>query len=953
MSAVVASQSSRRARRGQLRRRRGVGLGLAACLLLTACHHRVVRWSARGQHERVVQRVSSSRFEAHDEAARAYARSLVALGQVEQARGVLLRDFRHGGHVPSLVALADLEAHDGRWGIATVNYARVVAIESGRLTGREDVCGAFRRRAADLLSLGDAIAADHDMRRVEVLCGEPNELTLREADARTWQAISEQANAQARAQRMLTMAPEDLEPTQASKSSSLPTAPLELRRIARDERRSLTPADVVALLVAEARGQLGLELVDVEELRALVGYAEWSTFAPFVSKLPDPEAAYVRARLAALWSVPGAETTAQREQLFARGLGGGTLDGPGSDYGWRLAALQGGAGVAEIALRRALSSGSAGQPADTTGQARSVAGNEVVADADSLSDQPSGPGTHWALHVPAAAAGRPALRAVARLRAGRRFDGTAVRIGQLAVRHADDQDAREEIRRALALGRPWYALALSAVARPAVVETVLPAIGTAILLQRAVCGETCSEPERDEINVVTAVVGEAELSRLATDAMRGAVARDPALPAADACPTIEQLLAEPQGSALGAVLAVAIAEQSLAGQADTLARILESDPSLVCTGRFVTPLLAAGLYEVTAAVVADRLGMAPELESSVQLELHAELAVVAGQSSRARALTVQAAAISSTPRDVWARAAFFARRLGQRELELEAWRQVLLAGAGDARAEVERFLVVRQLVDLQDDEPSQRLEVSTEAVAIAVRRLVSGAGESSRWWREHDLLEDVADRSWTSVSASRLVAVLVDAGIDPARHPSSWARLESMAMTRPPGGVTRDEPPPADGESGSGTASESMFAGLGPQFDEADVIVPAFVRVDARLVTRLRRLLDDEDTRAESNVGVAVGLAVTGDGYVRAAALQWLLRYAAGRSPQHRAAVLDVLVGGGVALPPDGAPAQRLVTDGDLVYRLALGLDLDALELRATTRAWGSSLSRVRVITSP
>ena len=101
--------------------------------------------------------------------ARAWARSLVALGRVEEARTVLLRDFRTTADLPSLVALADLEMHEGLRGVAAAHYARAASLEVDPLRGREDVCALFRARAERFFDQGEAVAADLDLRRISVI----------------------------------------------------------------------------------------------------------------------------------------------------------------------------------------------------------------------------------------------------------------------------------------------------------------------------------------------------------------------------------------------------------------------------------------------------------------------------------------------------------------------------------------------------------------------------------------------------------------------------------------------------------------------------------------------------------------------------------------------------------------------------------------------------------------
>ncbi|WP_434415411.1 hypothetical protein [Nannocystis pusilla] len=104
-----------------------------------ACHSRLPRLSEQGRHEEVVARAGQARILPRGKAARAWARSLVALGRADEARAVLLRDFRKHAELPSLVALADLEATEGLTGLAAAHYARAASLETDPLAGRQDV----------------------------------------------------------------------------------------------------------------------------------------------------------------------------------------------------------------------------------------------------------------------------------------------------------------------------------------------------------------------------------------------------------------------------------------------------------------------------------------------------------------------------------------------------------------------------------------------------------------------------------------------------------------------------------------------------------------------------------------------------------------------------------------------------------------------------------------------
>ena len=151
--------------------RAGLLLGLGSALVISACAYRPLeKMLARGEYEAVVARAGSGKRAPKRRAARAYASALAALDRVEEARTVLLRDFRTSGDVASMVALADLEAERGIFGMAVAHYSRAATLDPESVAGRGDVCEFLRRRAVAYLAEGEALAADQDLRRLEVLC---------------------------------------------------------------------------------------------------------------------------------------------------------------------------------------------------------------------------------------------------------------------------------------------------------------------------------------------------------------------------------------------------------------------------------------------------------------------------------------------------------------------------------------------------------------------------------------------------------------------------------------------------------------------------------------------------------------------------------------------------------------------------------------------------------------
>src|SRR5690606_8752702 len=114
---------------------------------------------------------------------------------------------RKHAELPSLIALADLEAAEGRVGLAAAHYARVASLEVDPLAGRADVCALFRRRGERFFAEGEALAADLDLRRVAMICPKgktPREEVQWRADRALHDRVIAAAKIQARAQRTLS-----------------------------------------------------------------------------------------------------------------------------------------------------------------------------------------------------------------------------------------------------------------------------------------------------------------------------------------------------------------------------------------------------------------------------------------------------------------------------------------------------------------------------------------------------------------------------------------------------------------------------------------------------------------------------------------------------------------------------------------------------------------------------
>jgi hypothetical protein len=359
-----------------------VGLALWG-LLVVGCHADLPRLAARGQHEAVVEEAGRARILPRGKAARAWATSLVALGRSDEARSVLLRDFRTHADLKSLVALADLEALEGREGIAAAHYARAASLETDVLTGRRDVCALFRRRAARFLAEDEAIAADLDLRRVAAICPKgksPQDEAQWKTDRALHARVTAAAKVQVRAQRTLAgcQAGACQPPSPDAQAQALAqelaqareAGPQALREAAGRLAVRLPAVDVAGLLGAELRGELGLDLVTIDELRGWIGEASPADVVKAADQLGSPAARdYVRLRLSQLgpgYELPGDDAARSTASAVVHLLDLIDDDPAAGTMGWRVFVLLGDMTSATVELTAGLDNARAGRAAAVT-----------------------------------------------------------------------------------------------------------------------------------------------------------------------------------------------------------------------------------------------------------------------------------------------------------------------------------------------------------------------------------------------------------------------------------------------------------------------------------------------------------------------------------------------------------------------------------------------------------
>ncbi|NVB42223.1 hypothetical protein G6O69_30650 [Pseudenhygromyxa sp. WMMC2535] len=858
--------------RGRLFARAGGPRSVAAVALastLFGCGGSLVRLAERGEWEAVDRRARAQKRTPTNKAARAWAQALVALGQIDEARAVLLRDFRTGAREPSLLALAKLEHQQGLLGVAAAHYVRALTIDLDLLAGDEDaaeICGLLMARAEAEAGLGEALAADTDMRRAALIC--PAQI---DDAARTFMAeLRPSAEAQARAQRAMA----SLDPaaggtggssvvSEAALAEQLEIArkrsPRALAELAEAEGAALAPADVAMLLAAEFSGALGPGLVSPRQISAWIGERELAEIEAAIDALPDGVREYARLRVASARG--GGEDDRQAWSVAAMRA----LEGEGSlerAKAWRVSAAIGNLSGAEFALTTSLrdtiparveadpgGESAGGAPASSDAQ---EAGSGALAG----SPPPRSLAGHWSLRVPVERRSVDLLLTLARLLElrGEQAQALGLRLHVIAAGYEAGiaqigPQAAAEVRRQLVMGNAWQALAIAEAVPGPLVDEVLPVVASLLALEGAagdaVGIDAQAITEADRVAVRRALGDEwfAGWEPQLTNAMAGLDLREsgrcPRLgtwldESAEAEAALREVGLDPARSRAALSEAFGAAAAPTTGAA--LAAALESDLALNCSGPVIVPLLFAGEHQVILSTLDERLTHAPEL-AGAQQQLHAELALAHGEQGRAEQLTLSAAGLAEDPRALWTRAVLAGKTYGAREYTLMALRGVLAHSEGLRDEDARRELLATRLRDVDSDAP---LRAGGEGEggsgagskgAAELRAQVSAylreVPAQQRWSRRDRLLLEMAGEPRADARAwALLLEVLIDDAVRRS-HPRSVAALERAAL-----GASEEADPAVGTDGMGGMGSEgAIFAFLG----DADALceLAPWARVDA------------------------------------------------------------------------------------------------------------------------
>jgi hypothetical protein len=604
-----------------------------------------------------------------------------------------------------------------------------------------------------------------------------------------------------------------------------------------------------------------------------------------------------------------------------------------------------------------------------TGQPRAAPTGVEDAPGRPLRGRRTGPAT-----VPAASCTRPTLTAMLALadrqhlpwlldlsrlreRSGRLEDALVLRLSALALaRRASATDAsafvEAEVRHALARGKPWIALALAQLADGDARRVFEVVIGSMLDLLDVTCGAGCTAGERIIVERVVeqhhealglALPAERSWSEDASARARLAARSDAPQPnPARSCVSSRALVGARAEGSLAALVERTLLEGMEPSPAE-LAAVVERDLTRMCSTELAVALLARAGHTLAAETLSDRYAMLPDASAARVLALEGDLALLAGETGRARERWTAAAAESADPRDVWRRAALLSDERGARHLMLEALRELeRLADARQATT-IRRALLIEQLAEI--DVVVGGL-AALESAEKAVREHLGRLPESLRWHeRQTILLHLAAQRDLTSAGLALALAVVVE-GDTAGKH---GAALEVIAGAR---GL------PVEAGAYHGSPLALAAAGAGASGGAAEAMASAEVWLAGSELhhVALARMRGGGDV--EARVRAAVAALHVGDAQMRAEAMAWLMaRTSAARettaprgaaaseasSPRGESASASAaqatadrvaqrrrVASGATALDPAAVLLVPAVEDPEALLRILLDLPLDA-----------------------
>lgn len=921
--------------RSRSRRRLTVAAMGLAVLSTTACTT-VASLVRDGRYQDAIDRANSRRRPPQGEQARAWAEALSATGRGDEARGILYADFQHGGDPRSLVSLADLEVALGLPGVAAIHYARIADLDTNVLTESPQGCALLRERADALARAGAGRAAHLDLSRAAAACGEPSDprqvqrldATRDAADAA--QRLEVQADivaTQCRTDPSAAPCDTGVAPPSSAAAEALVTAAAAglpaLRQAAALHQASLTPEQVVALLVADMRAELGNAIIGDDEVRRWVGSSRWSDFAPLVMSQERGESAYLQLRLSAVMpdlptdpdarGGPGQKTVWLAQSTDTAG-----------DLGWRIFAWRGDLSATELSL-------------SMMWRPRRPSTDTAPAAEASAAAPPTDPGAegiavppHWSSRVVPSPDSLQAVLVLARLLYSRDRADQALHIARLAIRRAltagvadGEAIAARFVAWHLAAGRVWHALAV-ADAAPAALATVRNAAGTGVLLADAFCGGACLHD--DDAATVVRVMGQAWVDTTRGVAPTLAQAGRAALPNPGVCPDpVERLAA---GGPLAEVLRRR--DRSDPALPQTLARLVESDLTLGCQARDATTVWPDIAPSPTAESLVELLAHEPKAPNPDALLTLTRLALLADRHVAAEGLAVAAGASAVDPAATWRAIGAFADQTGDRDVELLALREMLLHTPGLHAPAAARALLLEILADTTRAWGLTETDAGRETLPRYVEEFVQGGAASQQWARREQLIGHVASQRWWvgGDADAPWRDTVVDALVGDASRSQHAVSLSRLGVQPVP--VVR------------GAFDAQAWRAAAEQGGVSQLPTAARVFDDPTRTASVHLAIARHGDQWQTRWRYALGLALYGTARARAEGMDALLSMA---TPDQRRALLEHLLKLPAAAEPADAPALdtvgpvapprsagvspvALIDDNEVLLRVAARLDL-------------------------
>ena len=652
----------------------------------------VIRQEAKGNYEIAARIADQLRFEPRGRAARARARALVHLEQYEHARAVLLRDFRHGGEIKSLLALADLELKLNRDGMALAHYTRVLAIDIKALRNKVRICGLFDQRGRMMERVGEMLAADADFRRVDLIC--PTYSGQKGESRNQWMTLRSRVRKGARRQLTLQKrletsfrVPQIGDAEEGESTIDASASVVQKFRLAAEQRSELSIKDLIEILAGEFRDELGPWIVRDQLLSSWLGRHTWSELQPIIETMDPSVGQYILFRIGRLLN----KTT--------------DTSSSGILPSWRMLVLRGELEQAKIVL------------------------------SDLATSPNSNPGSYRDLENKKALLGRSLDRksrlqlkiAESRIAELQGDFALSMRLLLDVVREEQNEGSREfrnhEVLRQLGRGQAWNALALlpERTTDSSNLEVENLRRVSLIMLRLLQIGGGQSEVQHNRI--ARELKGETWTSRqlelanhlsLGTksgrdETCRGEIPRH-RFDASESWRSYFHDGTTRANSRLGQYLSkMKMRPDTVEEPQFAMLAIeeFEKDLSLQSLGAWVIPLLERGGHIPLLSALMERLIHVPELVSVGQLETLGIMALALQKPSRAILYFRRAAAQSTDPYTVWSKVAHWGMRYESREVELLGIKQAMMHRPEFGLFEQSGWLwevwIVRRLMDAAND----------------------------------------------------------------------------------------------------------------------------------------------------------------------------------------------------------------------------------------------------------